>query len=342
MDILNIIKKTLKKKKETIILDLYIKDYDKSNFYFAVVFNKKIEKFKVLYVPIDAIDCESNIEEYFCYQFIFIHTVNYLLETINSIDNSEMNLIRDNSEMNSYYIEINTNVDSKESKYTFTQFIDKDFKFLFEIIVTLFEHLPNIVNELCSKILSEFNDNSEKFKYTGSYDFDFENNKLEDLFDEKVIKNCKYKFTDIEFLEGVGERYYSIINDKIIIIDFSKFNNLINISSPNYYSLGEEVYIIMKAIFDKIEKRFYRLMVANDKQDFLEDRANYYLCYGVEDDFFKVVNSNNEKLELDLLKKERVKILNPDRELEEKLKSYLSEKYEDKLVDEIINYTFMR
>lgn len=63
MDILNIIKKTLKKKKETIILDLYIKDYDKSNFYFAVVFNKKIEKFKVLYVPIDAIDCESNIEE---------------------------------------------------------------------------------------------------------------------------------------------------------------------------------------------------------------------------------------------------------------------------------------
>ena len=44
MDILNIIKKTLKKKKETIILDLYIKDYDKSNFYFAVVFNKKIEK----------------------------------------------------------------------------------------------------------------------------------------------------------------------------------------------------------------------------------------------------------------------------------------------------------
>jgi len=45
------IKKVLHKKNEEIIVDLYIKDYDKSNFYFALVFNKKVEKFKVLYVP---------------------------------------------------------------------------------------------------------------------------------------------------------------------------------------------------------------------------------------------------------------------------------------------------
>ena len=41
-----LIKKYLKKKKEEVIIDLIIKDYDKSNFYIELVFNRKIDKFK--------------------------------------------------------------------------------------------------------------------------------------------------------------------------------------------------------------------------------------------------------------------------------------------------------
>ena len=52
-----VIQKYLKKKKERVLLDLYIRDYNKSNFYIALVFNKRIEKFKVLFVPLDV--CEN-------------------------------------------------------------------------------------------------------------------------------------------------------------------------------------------------------------------------------------------------------------------------------------------
>ena len=38
------IRKILKRKKEDIILDLYLKDYDSANYYFALVFNNKIQK----------------------------------------------------------------------------------------------------------------------------------------------------------------------------------------------------------------------------------------------------------------------------------------------------------
>ena len=46
----------LQKRKEKVVLDLYLRDYDCSNYYFAIVYNSKIEKFKVLMVPLDAID----------------------------------------------------------------------------------------------------------------------------------------------------------------------------------------------------------------------------------------------------------------------------------------------
>lgn len=50
------VSKYLKKKKERVIIDLVISDYNKSNFYVGLVFNSKIEKFKVLFIPIDVVD----------------------------------------------------------------------------------------------------------------------------------------------------------------------------------------------------------------------------------------------------------------------------------------------
>ena len=45
------VSKYLKKKKESVVVDLYIRDYNKTNFYIALVYNAKIEKFKVLFIP---------------------------------------------------------------------------------------------------------------------------------------------------------------------------------------------------------------------------------------------------------------------------------------------------
>ena len=48
-----VIKNYLRKKRESVIIDLIIRDYNKSNFYIALVFNSRIEKFKVLYIPLE-------------------------------------------------------------------------------------------------------------------------------------------------------------------------------------------------------------------------------------------------------------------------------------------------
>ena len=78
------INKILKKKKEYPVIDLYITNYNNSNFYLSLLYNNMIDKFKVLYVPIDAIDTDK-IEEYFCYQFINVKSVSYIIDQIKNV-----------------------------------------------------------------------------------------------------------------------------------------------------------------------------------------------------------------------------------------------------------------
>lgn len=342
MEILNKIRLVLKKKKESVVFDLYLKDYDHSNFYFALVFNKKIEKFKVLYVPIDAIDKSEVIEEYFCYQFIFISTVNYLLETINDnekIYKDEKFRNRKSLTTDSYYIEINTHVASKDYKFTFTQFIDDDFIFFFDVIVVLFEHLPNIVSELCNKLLVAFDSSQNPIKYTDSFDFDFSGD-LNNLFDLDVINKCKYSYDDILFLENVGNSYYAIINNKLIVLSYLEGKKILNIYSGDYDVLGPEVLIIMKAIKKEFFKDFYRLNVVKNTDDFINNRGEYFLCYGVENGAFKVIGTNDSRqLALELVEKKLVKILNCDESLKNDIYNYLKEKYKSKKINELLNFT---
>lgn len=350
MEMLYKIKKTLKKKNESIILDLYLKNYDKSNFYFALLFNKKIEKFKVLYVPLDVIEEKDNVEEYFCYQFVFLHTVNYILESINNNKDKfgdEKFRNRANSLMDAYYGEINLYETPENYKFTFSQFIDKEFLTLFDIVVVLFEHSPNIVSELCSKLLVDFNNNSDVLKYTNSYNYSLENDKVEDLFDKKVIRKQKYNEKDISFLENIGNRYYAMVKQQLIVIEYFSGKEIFNVSCGNLDPLGDEVYIVVKGIKNLLEKNFYRLKVTLNEDEVSngENLTNYYLCYGMDEEAeeFKIIKNNLvDRISLDLVRREKVKILKSDILLEEKIKNYLTTKYEDKRVEEIMNSVFIK
>ena len=58
-------------------------------------------------------------------------------------------------------ITIHTLVRGKETFFEATKYIPKDWLFFFEIIVILFEHAPNIVNELCKDLLTLFQEKKE-------------------------------------------------------------------------------------------------------------------------------------------------------------------------------------
>lgn len=329
MEVLFKIKNCLKKKKEDIIFDLYLENYDKNDFYFALVFNRKIEKFKILYVPIKAIGDGEDVGEYFCYQFIFVNSVHYMLQCIKEFESTNKALNKDCriKGMDAYLVEVNTYVAGEENKYLFTRYIDPKFTFFFDVIVTIFEHSPNIVNELGMKLLKAFNSN-EIIPFNGS--FDIEGRSFSDLFDKEYI----YKKDSIDYLEVIGNKYYGIVNNKLIIVEYLEGLKILNIYSGKCDILGEEVYNVLEAILDKYEKDFYHLKFIDDN-----NREVYYLCYGIEDDYFKIVDfKNNHKLSMKYISKERIKISNCDSNLVKKIKNYLSKTYEDFKVDELVNY----
>lgn len=308
-----VIQKYLKKKKERVLLDLYIRDYNKSNFYIALVFNKRIEKFKVLFVPLDV--CENKyIDDYVCYQFIDISSVNYILNTIN--DNDELirnDIFRNkiNKYINSYYIEINTHINKRDYKFVTTRYIPSEWLFMFDVIVTLFERIPSFMNELCREILAVFSNSNEAIDYKYSIDFDLVNDDFSTLlFDTSEVH-------EVLFLEFIGGKYFAIVNNVLVVVEYNprKILNLYCSSDDDSY-----IYSVLVAIRNKSYKKFYKLMVVDDKHDFEVGVAEYYLCYGLEKDKFLIISGDKlETLDKRLYEDGLIKILDSDLELDEKL-----------------------
>lgn len=335
--------KALDKKKESIVIDLYLKDYDGSNFYIAIVYNRVIEKFKVLFVPIDAIRLGDKVEDYFCYQFIFMETVSYIMQLI--VNNKDVYINEKDRNRaiptnNSYYIEMTTHVGGEDFSFNFTQFFDDDYVFIFDVIVSLFEHCPHIVGELCSLLLAQYNSPYELIKYTNSFEFDLMNDNYDLMFNGSVIDNCKYSYDDISYLERVNSKYYGIVNDKRFIFEEIMGSDLLNIYSENSSPIGDEVFILMKAIRDGIVKKFNKLEVSLEK-DFSKSYILYSYGIDVFDKRFLIFNKLLDKdVTFSLMENKCLKVIECSSDFKSSIIKYIDDKYEKDKVDELIKFIF--
>ena len=318
MDIIAKINLALKKRKEEVVLDLYIKDYEHSNYYFALIFNKKIDTFKILFVPIDLIDDIKKVSEYFCYQFIYLNQVEHILKLLNdnfdSINN--MNLDRKTIGFDSYYVELNY-YDKKRYTFKFSQYIDRDFLFLFDIIAVLFEYLPHIVSELCMKLLQDFNNNNISYRYNYSLELDLFNDDLNEFVDNNL------SYDDINYIERLGSKYYCVLFDKVVVIEYVRSKRIVNISSC-FEKYGSEHLLVIKAIRDELEKRFSQLVY--------DDLV--YFCYGFESGKLKILGNSDIDIE------DYIKFSYIDDILKSKIDDYLDSNYSKKEIKRIYNNLF--
>ncbi len=341
------VRKYLKKRKEQVILELIIRDYDKSNFYIALVFNTKIEKFKVLFIPFDVVD-KRNLDEYVCYQFIHVSLVNYILQTFRHSrkiyldDNFRDHL---NRNISNYYIELHTYIDGEDYTFVTTQYIPKEWIFLFEVIVILFEHVPNIMGELCKTILMPFDDSADIIEYKTSFNFNLFEDDLTQIFSPSVVFMGEelYSKHNVLFLEKVNGKYFAIVHGHIVVVEYNEDKKVLNsycdCSSPGY---DAHIYAVIRGILDQQFRPFYKLMVVDDKDDFSLPNviARYYLCYGMENDALLVIHGSKKKyLPLSMLLEGLIKVISdPNRELEKQIRKQLSKKLSKEELEEILLY----
>ena len=283
--------KYLKKEKEKVILDLIIKDYNKANFYIALVFNSKIEKFKVLFIPIDVVS--NSIEEYVCYQFINVNLVNYILEVLhNDKERYKDDTIRNklNPNISSYYIEINTYIGKDSYTFKTTKYLPKEWVFFYEVLLILFEHVPRVMNELCCEILAVLDDRKDIILYQKSLEFN--------LFygDIKKEFGC-FELLSVEYLEKVNNLYFAIIDEELVIAQYDSGSTVLNLYCTND-DCSKYFYSFLWAVRTNVNKEFYKLMVVDDIKDFDKKHATikYYLCYGVKNKCFKIIEGSDKGL----------------------------------------------
>lgn len=308
-----VIKKYLKKRRESVIVDLIVRDYNKSNFYIALVFNSRIEKFKVLYIPLDVCDYKY-ISDYACYQFINVCLAEYIINTLKENEKLFSDAAFRNKlskYITNYYIEINGHVNGKCYKFVTTRHLPEEWLFLFEVVSVLFEHIPVYMNELCLEILAIFNNFKEAINYKYSVEFDlYEDDLSKLLFDTRKVRK-------VTFLESICGKYIAMVDDSLVIVEYDprKILNLYSLKDDDSY-----IYNCLVAIRKKKFRPFYKLMVVEEEKDFDMGIGKYYLCYGIKNNKFLVIEKDKvKKIDCSLYKDGLIKVLDEDEELKKEL-----------------------
>lgn len=314
---INLINKMLKKKKETPIVELKITNYNNSNFYLALVYTNVIDKFKVLYIPLDVVD-NNKIEEYSCYQFIEVKSVIYIIDQIKKgILKYKDKSARDkrNKNITSYDIEIDTYINNEVVDFHMTRYLPKEWKFFFETIVMLFEHAPNIMSELATELLSVVMNTNEVIDYQASLNCDLNKSDLTRYFPS--LRNEKERKTGkITYLEQVNGKYYGIMEGHLYVIEYSKNQRLINIfCDKKDMVFSNYTYQLLMAIKNEEEEKFYKIKIKDNKNTY------YYLCLGLEKSKLKIIRHNKlATLSIDKIPKDDITILeDKNNKLKEKL-----------------------
>lgn len=308
----------LSKKKEEVLFDIFISNYDNTDFYIGLIFNKKIDKYKVLFLPLSIID-NGEVEDYFCYQFIFLDDVDYL---ISIIENNELSNY--NESFDKYVIELNTYKSLGNKTYRYKQFVSD--RCMFDFFVTLFQYIPNYMDDLLRKIIIQFNTDYEVKRYTDYYLFDIYRDNLNDIFkDRKVVT--------IDYLEKIGNEYYGVKDSKRYLFNIN--NGILRFYSDDGI-LDNIIYSFICNILDKNFIKFSHLIFSDDIDYSL-------LCYGLDLENEELLIFNNLLNKNVLLKdifNNKVKFKYITSDLRKNIHSFLSEKYDNKKVKELEKVIF--
>lgn len=281
------IKKILKKKKEIPVIEMSIANYNNANFYITLLYNSTIDKYKVLYIPLDAAELDR-IEEYFCYQFINVKSVIYMKNQMTSmLEKYQQPEKRDksNKNINNFEIEINYYEDKKMYDFHMTRHLPKEWKFMFEVIALLFEHTPNIMGELATEILSVVMNTNDSIEYQASLNCDLAASDLVEFF--PVIKTEKLAEGNLSFLEKVNGKYYAIIEKHLLIIEYNSTAKILNVFCDDKNLVySTYTYQVLKAIKDEKEYPFPKIKVIKKGEKY------NYLCLGVEKEKLKIIKDN--------------------------------------------------
>jgi len=280
-------------KKSNLLLEIYLLNYETYNLYIRIDYLKKLNVYKISWFDLEITD--NKIEKYMGNEYISRKTIDYISDILENKENNYHEEQVKNTVIFNAYI-------NEGYHYRFSRFIPKRLSFLGEIFAIIFNHLPKKLDNFLYELHAELMETRSRYEYQDTFIFDLYNDDLKKLFSKKIIERGEkyYKEGQVKFLEKIEDKYYAIVigtEKYLVVIKYDENTNemLVYCTCPcEFYC--KHIYSVIKAIRNKKENKFYKVLYINKKVNLLEStmKSKYILCSGVEEDYLEIINKYGE------------------------------------------------
>lgn len=289
-------------KRDAIFLELKLINYEGYNLYMILSESKKYNSYRLSWFDLDEIK-DKHIEKYICCEYINSDIIDFIKNDYAKYDvvidyNDEFLTDKDT-------VIFNANIKTKKSNtinVSFKKYLPKNLSILADLIIFVFKNMPRKYEGFMYELLAKLTGSTEKYEYKKEFDFDLFNGDINKIFRYPIVQRGKkyYEEDKIEFLEKIDNRYFAIVEgtEKYIVIvkyDDKEKKTQVYCSCPcEFYC--KHICAVILAIRDNKFKRFYKIMYKNPNKNLLERIMDfeYFLCLGVIDQNFEIINNYGE------------------------------------------------
>lgn len=281
-------------KKNNLFLEILLLNYETFNIYIRIDYMKKIGGYKISWFDLEFFDI-NKIEKYMGSEYVSSKTIDDIANILHEKNNNyhvecDKNIVMFNGYFNDAY------------HYQFERYIPNDLLFLGDVFAIIFNALPNRLDYFLYELHAEIMDTKSRYEYHDCFKFDLYNDDIKKIFNDRVIKNGNkyYKDNSVEFLEKIDDKYYAIVKgtEKYLIVikyDEEEKQMLLYCTCPCHF-ICKHIYAVIKAIREKRERNFYKVIYINKEINIIDNATNYkhLLCSGVCDDCLEIINKYGE------------------------------------------------
>ena len=289
-------------KRDAIFLELKLINYEGYNLYMILSESKKYNSYRLSWFDLDEIK-DKHIEKYICCEYINSDIIDFIKNDYAKYDvvidyNDEFLTDKDT-------VIFNANIKTKKSNainVSFKKYLPKNLTILADLIIFVFKNMPRKYEGFMYELLAKLTGSTEKYEYKKEFEFDLFNGNINEIFRYPIVQRGQkyYEEDKIEFLEKIDNRYFAIVEgtEKYIVIvkyDEKEKKTQVYCSCPcEFYC--KHICAVILAIRDNKFKRFYKIMYKNPNKNLLERIMDfeYFLCLGVIDQNFEIINNYGE------------------------------------------------
>ena len=284
-------------KKNKLILELLLNNYDGLNIYIRLDYIKKSKIYRLSWFDLNDLDYYS-LKQIISYTYFTEDMVSFIIDTFKNKE-----IINEDIKLEDNQVKLKVYINNYLYTYTFDKYIPKNWAFLSRIFIMIFNNIPRNYQKLLFKLHAELLNDVTRYEYKKEFSFDLFNDDINNIFAYQIIERGQkyYEENKVKFLEKIDdERYFASVEgteNYLVVIKYNEENKKMQVycSCPcEFYC--KHIYAVILSIRNNKFNRFYKIYYKNPNISLIDRVVNYdyQLCMGIIEKNFLIINNDGE------------------------------------------------